>query len=278
MAPVDTLQLRLADPEVSPIGGAEEFASDAFAGKVVIVTGAGQGLGRVYAKRFASLGARVVVADIVGENSEEVCREIVSAGGRAIATATDVGAESSVGAMVDSALAEFGKVDILINNAAIATALLRTPFTELTLDEWNEVFRVNATGAFLCARAVSPHMKKQRWGRIINVSSTTVVMGRVNFLHYVSSKSAVIGMTRAMARELGPFGITVNVLLPGLTPHEVTNPGWTSEGIGMIKAMQCIPRVEQPDDLSGMVLFLASETSRFLTGQSIAVDGGAVHV
>jgi 3-oxoacyl-[acyl-carrier protein] reductase len=137
---------------------------------------------------------------------------------------------------------------------------------------------VNLFGSFLCARAVVPVMKKAGWGRIINISSTTVVMGRVGMVHYVASKSGVIGMTRSLARELGQFGITVNAILPGLTPHEVHNPGWTMEGISMIKGMQCIPRIETPEDLAGAVAFLASEDSRFITGQSLAVDGGAVHV
>jgi NAD(P)-dependent dehydrogenase (short-subunit alcohol dehydrogenase family) len=246
--------------------------------RVVVVTGSGQGLGRAYARRFAQVGARVVVAELDEAKARAVAAEIAGEGGQAVAIRTDVGSPESVDAMVAATLQRFGRIDALVNNAAIAGALGRRFFTEIDLDEYDAVMRVNVKGTFLCARAVVPVMMKAGWGRIVNISSTTVVMGRVKMLHYVASKAAVIGLTRSLAREVGPYGITVNTVLPGLTPHEGDYPGWTPEGITMIKAMQCIPRLETPDDLSDMVLFLSGEGSRFITGQSIAVDGGAVHV
>jgi NAD(P)-dependent dehydrogenase (short-subunit alcohol dehydrogenase family) len=247
-------------------------------GRVVIVTGAGQGLGRAYARRFAAVGAKVVVAELDGKKGRDVGDEIADAGGDVLVVPTDVASPGSVGQMVAATLERYGRIDGLVNNAAIATVLGRRFFTEIPLDEWDAVMQVNVKGTFLCARAVVPAMIKAGWGRIVNISSTTVIMGRVNMLHYVASKAAVLGLTRSLAREVGGFGITVNTVLPGLTPHETHNPGWTSEGIAMIKAMQCIPRLETPEDLTEMVLFLLSEGSRFITGQSIAVDGGAVHI
>ena len=249
-----------------------------FGGRTVIVTGAGQGLGRAYAKRFATLGASVAVVDINGDNAKRVTHEIENMGGRATAIATDITQPTATDDMVSSVLKEFGQIHVLVNNAAMSSVLGRQPFTEISFEEWQRVLSVNITGTYLCARSVTPVMKANGWGRIINISSTTVIMGRINMLHYVASKAAVIGMTRSMARELGAFGITVNVLLPGLTPTEVGNDGITTQGMRFIKEMQCIPRQEVPEDLTEAVVFLASEGAGFVTGQSLAVDGGAVHV
>jgi NAD(P)-dependent dehydrogenase (short-subunit alcohol dehydrogenase family) len=144
------------------------------------------------------------------------------------------------------------------------------------LAEWEQVMRVNVTGSWVCASAVAADMKLAHWGRIINVSSSTVPLGTPMFMHYVTSKSAVIGMTRAMATELGPHGVTVNCVLPGLTDTEVDNPGRTDAMRQKIIDMQCVKRIGRPDDMVGTMLFLASDASEFVTGQSIAVDGGSV--
>ena len=167
---------------------------------------------------------------------------------------------------------------MLINNAAIFTPLGRQPFDEIPLDEWERVMRVNVTGSFLCAKAVAPAMRTAKWGRIINISSSTVPLGLPMFAHYVTSKAAVIGLTRVMARELGPHGITVNAVLPGLTETEVDNPGRTDAMRQKVLDMQCVKRLEQPDDLVSTLLFLASPSSAFITGQSLLVDGGAAHL
>ena len=206
-----------------------------------------------------------------------MAKEIEAAGGRALAIQTDVADEKSVQTVVDATLEAFGRIDVLINNAAIFSQLGRQTFDEISLEEWEQIMRVNVTGTFLCAKAVTPHMRAAGWGRIINISSSTVPLGLPMFTHYVTSKAAVIGMTRAMARELGPHGITVNAVLPSMIETEVDNPGRTDAVRKMVVDMQCIKRLEVPEDLVGTLLFLASRASDFMTGQSISVDGGAAH-
>jgi 3-oxoacyl-[acyl-carrier protein] reductase len=151
------------------------------------------------------------------------------------------------------------------------------PFDEIPLAEWEAVLRVNVTGAFLCAAAVVPAMRRARWGRIVNIASGAVLLGRPNYLHYIASKGAIDAMSRSMARELGRDGITVNAVLPGATFTEIERKTVTPEQKERIIGMQCVPRAERPEDLVGTVLFLASEASAFLTGQRIVVDGGAAH-
>lgn len=248
------------------------------ANRVVMITGAGQGIGRVYAHEFAKAGARVAIAELNAANGKRVAEEIAAAGGKAIAVQTDVGAADSVRAAVADIAAAFGPVEVLINNAAIFTPLARRPFDEIPIDEWERVMRVNVTGTWLCARAVAAGMRKAGWGRIINISSSTVPIGLPFFMHYVTSKAAVIGITRTMAKELGPQGITVNCVLPGLTETEVDNPGRTDAVRTRIIDMQCIKRLEVPDDLVGTMLFLASPASGFMTGQSLVVDGGSAFI
>lgn len=246
-------------------------------GKVVIITGAGQGIGREYARQFAAAGAHAIVAEANLERARSVQDEIVSAGGSALAIHTDVGDATSVEEMVEQVARTFGRVDVLVNNAGIFTSLKMKPFEEIPLDEWERVMRVNITGCYLTARAVTPHMRERNWGRIVNITSGSVPLGVRNYLHYVTSKSALIGMTNAMARELGASGITVNAVQPGGTFTEVPRETLTEEGKARLIAAQCIPREEVPMDLVGLVLFLSTEAATFITGQTIAVDGGLTH-
>ena len=242
--------------------------------RVAIVTGAGQGLGRAFAKRLAEEGAITVIAEIDAERADNVAEEIVNSGGRALAVQTDVSDEVSVGGMVKKIIAEFGRIDILINNAALLGTLKRGPFEEIPAEEFEQALKVNVTGAFLAARATVPVMREAGWGRIINMSSDTALTGVPGFLHYVTSKAALVGLTRALARELGNDGITVNAIQPGLTETEVERaPERKALAIDII-ANQCIQRQEVPDDLVGTVLFLASDNSAFITGQTILVNGG----
>ncbi|MBN06619.1 MAG: dehydrogenase [Rhodospirillaceae bacterium] len=242
--------------------------------RVVLITGAGQGIGRAYAKAFAETGAISVIAELNGDNAKSVANEITDAGHRAYAIQTDVGDPASVQSAAKETIAKFSKVDVLINNAAIFTPLERRPFYEIPLEEWDEVMKVNVTGCFLAARAVAPSMIENRSGSIINISSSTVPMGLPLFMHYVTSKAAVAGMTRVMAKELGVHDIRVNAVMPGLTETEVANVGRTDELVSRIVNTQFIKRVETPEDLVGLLMFLASPASSFITGQSIIVDGG----
>jgi 3-oxoacyl-[acyl-carrier protein] reductase len=246
-------------------------------GRVAIITGAGQGLGRAFAKALATSGAIAVIAERQAERGDAVAAEITQAGGQARAIQTDVADPASLERMVSVVQETYGRVDILINNAAIFSTLEMRPFEQIPLAEWEQVLRVNVTGPFLCARAVLPAMRRAKWGRIVNMASGAVTLGRPNYLHYITSKAALEGMTRSMARELGPDGITVNAILPGATFTEIERKTVTPEQKAKIIAMQCIPRAEVPDDLVGTVLFLASDASAFLTGQSLTVDGGATH-
>jgi NAD(P)-dependent dehydrogenase (short-subunit alcohol dehydrogenase family) len=243
-------------------------------GRVAIVTGAGQGLGRVFAKAFAMAGAIPVIAERNHDKGKAVAAEI---GNEAFAIHTDVADPASIDSMVAEVDRRFGRVDILVNNAGIFSTLEMRPFDQIPLDEWEEVLRVNVTGPFLCARAVLPAMRRAKWGRIINMASGAVTLGRPNYLHYITSKAALVGMTRSMARELGADGITVNSILPGATFTEIERKTVSPAQKQRIVAQQCIPRPEVPEDLVGTVLFLASEASAFITGQGLTVDGGCTH-
>ncbi|MCZ6454149.1 MAG: glucose 1-dehydrogenase [Alphaproteobacteria bacterium] len=252
--------------------------SAAVTDRVIVITGAGQGIGRAYAHHFADNGAIPVIADIDGENGARVAAEVEAAGGRALAVQADVTSPGSVAAMVDTTLSAYGRLDVLINNAAIFVTLGRRPFEDIPLEEWRQVMDVNITGCFICASAVIPQMRKAGWGRIINISSSTVPQGIPYFLHYVTSKSALIGMSRAMAREVGSDGITVNTVLPGMIETEMENVGRTDEGRQHVIGAQSLKRQQTPEDMVGTLLFLASPASGFMTGQSLCVDGGAAFV
>jgi NAD(P)-dependent dehydrogenase (short-subunit alcohol dehydrogenase family) len=246
-------------------------------GRVAIVTGAGQGIGRVFAKAFALAGAIPVIAERNHDKGRAVAAEITRDGGEALALHTDVADPGSIGKMVAQVDARLGRIDVLVNNAGIFSTLEMRPFDQIPLGEWDEVLRVNVTGPFLCARAVLPAMRRAKWGRIINMASAAVTMGRPNYLHYITSKAALIGMSRSMARELGAEGITVSSILPGATFTEIERKTVTPQQKERIIAQQCIPRAEVPQDLVGTVLFLASEAAAFMTGQALTVDGGCTH-
>jgi NAD(P)-dependent dehydrogenase (short-subunit alcohol dehydrogenase family) len=242
--------------------------------RVVIITGGGQGIGRVFAKAFAKAGARVVIAEVNESKAEAVAEDILREVGKVLAVTTDVADPASIEEMVRIVEDNWGRIDVLINNAGIFSTLEMRPFDQIPLEEWERVLRVNLTGPFLCARAVLPAMRRAQWGRIINVGSGAVRLGRPNYLHYIASKAALAGMSLSMAREVGQEGITVNAILPGATFTEIERSTVTPEQKERIVAMQCIPRPEVPEDLVGAALFLASDAAAFVTGQSINLDGG----
>jgi NAD(P)-dependent dehydrogenase (short-subunit alcohol dehydrogenase family) len=246
----------------------------AVAGRVVVITGAGQGIGREYARQFAAAGAIPVVAELNASAAANVVAEIEAAGGTALAVPTDVADPASVQALVETVLDRYGRIDVLVNNAAIFSTLKMRRFDDIPLDEWRRVIDVNLTGCFLAARAVIAPMREAGWGRIINISSGSVFQGSPNYLHYVSSKAGVVGMTRALATELGEYGITANCVQPGGTFTEIERETITAAGKARLLEMQSIHREEVPMDLVGLVIFLASPAAGFITGQTIAVDGG----
>jgi NAD(P)-dependent dehydrogenase (short-subunit alcohol dehydrogenase family) len=240
--------------------------------KVAIVTGAAGGLGRAYSLRFAQEGARVTVCDIL--DCTETVRQIEASGGQALALQTDVSSEESTLEMARKTVESFGKTDILVNNAAVYGTVRRKAFTEITVDEWDRLMAVNLKGIWLCCKAVFPYMKEQGKGKIVNISSSVPFAGVPYFLHYTTSKGGVIGLTRALARELGQYNINVNAIAPGLTMTEAGMSVNPKDRFDKVVEMQSIKRPEQPEDLVGAMLFLASEESDFITGQTILVDGG----
>jgi 3-oxoacyl-[acyl-carrier protein] reductase len=245
-------------------------------GKVVIITGAGQGIGREYAHAFAEASAIPVIAELNQRNGQSLASEIAELGGQALNIETDVTVEASVKNMVQLTLETFGRIDILINNAALFADLPKRKFEDIPLIEWNKVLNVNVTGSYLCAKAVLPAMRESGMGRIINVSSGTVPQGAPGFMHYVTSKAAILGMTRAMARELGDDNINVNAIMPGYTETEIEHASMDEEGRDAIRNMRILKRRGTPDDLIGTIMFLASPASSFITGQSVACCGGEV--
>ncbi len=259
--------------------GVPEWARDfSVAGRVVLITGAGQGIGRELARQFAAAGAVAVIADVNIETANRVKAEIEARGGRAMAIRADVTDAVAVQAMVETIIAEHGRLDVLINNAAIFASLEKRKFDLIPMEEWNTVMQVNINGPLLCARAVVPAMRAAGWGRIINIASDAVPKGVMNYMHYVTSKSAMIGMTNAMARELGTDGINVNCIRPGAVATEVDRAVNPTVDLRKTQiAQQCIKRGMEPPDLVGLMLFLSSPASSFITGQTIACDGGYTH-
>jgi NAD(P)-dependent dehydrogenase (short-subunit alcohol dehydrogenase family) len=245
-------------------------------GKVAIVTGAAQGIGAAYAKALAAEGAKLGLCDL--KVPDAVVKDIKAAGGEAIGLACDVTDAAAVAKFVGETDKAFGGVQILVNNAGIFASLSLKPMSEIESKEWDLVMAVNVRGTFECAKAVLPIMKKQQYGKIVNIASGTVFKGAPMLLHYVSSKGAVVAMTRAMAREVGADGIRVNCLAPGLTMSEgvLANSDWAGAVVSKNVASRCLKRDATPDDLTGTVVFLACAESDFMSGQTIVVDGGSV--
>jgi 3-oxoacyl-[acyl-carrier protein] reductase len=245
-------------------------------GRVAIVTGGGGGLGEGICHALTDAGAAVAAVDVAREEAERVAGQISSSGARCIALEADVSDRHSTQTMVESVVRGLGGVDILVNNAAIYP--LR-PWTEIEEEEWDRVMAVNLKGYFLCARAAFPHMRDRGHGRIVNVASITFFIGWAGFLDYVSSKGAVIGFTRTLAREVGPDGVTVNAVSPGAFPTaaEMVHPD--QEALNRrILDQQCLKRRGKPEDVGNLVTFLAGDAASFITGQTIMIDGGwAMH-
>ncbi len=243
--------------------------------KIAVITGGAAGIGFAYAARFLTEGAGVVIADIADPGPAV---EKLDAPGRALGIRTDVADATSVRAMVDAAIARFGRVDVLVNNAAVFATLTPQRFDEIPEAEWDRVMAVNVKGVWNCARAVAPAMRAQGGGRIVNVASAIVAKGTALLMHYVTSKGAVVAMTRALARELGPDRITVNAVAPGLILSDTVqaNPAITSFQEAAIMQARSLRREAFPADVEGTVVFLASDDSAFMSGQTLVVDGGSV--
>ena len=239
-------------------------------GRVAIVTGAAQGIGHKIAERLAGEGAKVVVADLTAP--DRVASEL---GG--LAVAVDVSDQQACEQMAQAAIDEYGRIDVLVNNAGIWSSLVPTPFDQLSIGEWKRVFDVNVLGTYLATRAVTPFMRQAKYGRIINISSGTPFKGVPLFLHYVTSKGAVITMTRALAKELGADNVLVNAVAPGFTLSDGVMDNQTQlEQLQEVSAKaRVLVRDQYPEDIVGAVLFFAGDESSFITGQSLVVDGGA---
>ena len=253
--------------------------------KVAIITGASQGIGREYALRFAREGAKVAIGDIREAEAQEVVQEIKKLGSDGLAVRTDVSKEDDTKRLAAATHEKFGHIDILINNAAIFYDMA---LENQTLEYFNKILSVNLTGVWLCTRAVEPYMKRQRKGKIIHQSSTAAYMGNVGAVdtsdpdvpspapHYSVAKIGVAGLTKYMAGQLGPWGINVNTICPGLTLTEAAKKIVPDDMMSMLPMFNALKRALQPQDLTGTAVFLASEDSDMMTGQVLVVDGGMI--
>lgn len=241
--------------------------------RIAIITGAGQGIGRALALGLAREGAKLVIADINEEHAIAVKSEIEAAGGTALAIRTDVSDEDSVQGMVGASLREFGRLDILINNAGIFPV---SSVEEMKEEEWDRVIGTNLLGAFLCSRAVAGKFLEQGSGRVISITSGRAFQGAKNAAHYASSKAGIIGFSKSLALELAPRQITVNVICPGITDTAQPRGHQTEEQIYAQAQKIPLGRIGQPEDLVGTAVFLASEAAAFITGQTIIINGGSI--
>lgn len=245
--------------------------------RVIIVTGGAHGIGRAYCEGLAAEGAKAVIADLDHEAGDDVVRALSKDGHDALAVRTDVANPADADRMAQATLDRFGRIDGLINNAALfqRPAMSRVPFEQIPVEEWDRLMAVNLRGIFLCCRAVVPAMKRQRSGKIVNISSGTVFFGAPNAAHYVTSKAGVIGLTRSLARELGEHGINVNCIAPGLTlSMDEVDAARDTQNQQRLQA-RAIKRTELPKDVVGAAVFLCTAESDFITGQTLVVDGGA---
>ena len=247
-------------------------------GKTALITGAGQGLGFAFARRLAEDGADIIIVDLA--KAEDAASQIRELGVRSIGVTADVSKEDEVTRAFAEGLSCTGRVDILVNNAAIFEMSV-VPFETIGVEAWTRTMNVNLLGTYLFCRAVVPQMRKQGGGgRIINLASGTALKGVPGKLHYVASKAALIGFTRALARELGKDNITVNVLAPGLTLSDgvIQRGGQDEQRLAAQRRSRALQRDEKPEDLVGAVSFLASDDAAFMTGQTLAVDGGSAMI
>jgi 3-oxoacyl-[acyl-carrier protein] reductase len=248
-----------------------------FQDRTVIITGAARGLGQEYARQFARLGANVAVNDL--RDCTATLKIVEDEGAAGIAAITDVTSTDSTRQMADAVMEKFGRIDVLVNNAALYGSLSMTPFDKLDEDEWDAAMNVNVKGLWKCAKACVPAMKEQMSGSIINISSLAAVYGLPNCLHYTASKAAVIGVTRGLARELGRYNIRVNSVAPNVVNTDATGEifkGKKDRIVDVTTAQQAIRRPLEPEDIVGSVLFLGSDLSKLTTGQTLMVDGGTV--
>src|ERR1041384_7543708 len=237
--------------------GSRMPATDRFdlTGRTVIITGGGKGIGKVYSEEFAKAGARVVAADIDGAAAKSVADALTEQGLAALGLATDIASEEATRAMAQAAVDRFGTIDVLVNNASLMSVLPRRSWLEIPVDEWDRVMAVNLRGMFLSCRAVFPVMQAQKRGKIVNISSSRFFEGTPNRLHYTTSKAGVIGFTRALAREVGEFSITVNAVAPGVTLSETQVASSSGNYLGSRLSGRTIDRPQYPEDLVGAVMF-----------------------
>jgi 3-oxoacyl-[acyl-carrier protein] reductase len=246
--------------------------------KVAVITGAGRGLGKEFALRFAAEGARLLLPDISLERAQTTVKAIEAKGGKAYAILTDISDEKATQKMADEVIRLYGKVDILLNNAALYYGVERRAWDAWTVKDWDHMFEINVRGTWLCCKAIAPLMVKAGKGKIINIASDVFKVAEAHrLLAYACSKSAVYTLTQCLARALGPSGINVNSIAPGLTATEASlGEGGNDAAFQATVGAQCLKRREEPTDLPGAAVFLASSDSDFITGQFLVVNGGSV--
>jgi len=243
------------------------------AGQVAVVTGGARAIGREIAETLARRGAAVVSIDL--SDSRGTVEAFAGVGGEALGLSADVTEPEQVARGFSDVLERYGRLDVLVNNAGLFSTLERRPFWEIEPDEWDLMMRVNVRSVFLCAREASRPMREAGAGRIVNIASNVVAFGMANFLHYVASKAAVVGMTRSLARELGPYGVAVNAVSPGLVTTEVTEETIPQQYRDLVTQGQTLQEPLVPRDVAEAVAFLCSPAARLVSGQTMPVNGGA---